>query len=133
MSMDIYTPSENDIIHETSIDFVKRIIVVPIYLVQYDRSLPLVAVKLLNNGKDYVVPQNCDVWIKWAFKYNLHVKKKCMISQDRKTVYFNVDYEMTQYYGKLNPILELISQDDNQSTGSSPIPVTIDRNPVQDL
>ena len=50
-------------------------------------------------------------------------------NKDRNTVYFDIDEQMSFLYGKVNPILELLL--DDMRAGSSPIPIEIDRNPIQ--
>lgn len=130
MSMDIYTPNDTDVMHSAKVDFRKRTIQDTIHIVQFDKSLPVIAVALRYNGYSYTAPDNSEVWVRWGKKDHTYVYKKCMISLDRKTVYFDVDYQMTVIYGVLNPILELIIGE--RTAGSSPIPVIIDRNPIQD-
>lgn len=128
--MDIYTPNDTDVIHSTKVDFKKRTIQETVHIVQFDKSLPVVAVTLMYNGYSYTAPNSAEVWIRWGKRDHTYVYKKCMISADRKTVYFDVDYQMTVIHGELNPILELIIG--AKSAGSSPIPVVIDKNPIQD-
>lgn len=130
MSMDIYTPNDTDVIHSTKADFRKRTIQETVHLVQYEKNLPVIAVALMYNGYSYTAPATSEIWIRWGKKDHTYVYKKCMVSADRKTVYFEVDYQMTYYYGELNPILELIIG--SKSAGSSPLPIMIDRNPIQE-
>ena len=42
--MSAYTPDSNRIIHNVDVDFKRREIITPIHLVQYDSSLPILAV-----------------------------------------------------------------------------------------
>lgn len=132
MSMDIYIPGENDIIHETAVDLKGRKIEKTIHLVQYDKNLSVISVKLMSNGDPYTLPLEYDIWLRWGKKDHTYVRKKCMISQDRKTIYFTVDYQMTYFYGDINPILEIIASNTNGSAGTSAIPISIDKNPIQE-
>lgn len=129
MPMDIYVPNNIDIIHSTKVDFRKRISQQEVHLVQYDRSLAVVEVELFYNGYSYTCPNNAEVWIRWSKPDRTYVYKICQVSSDRKKIYFDVDYQMSCVQGELNPILEL--QVGQKLAGSSPIPVTIDRNPIQ--
>lgn len=129
MSMDIYTPSNGDILHKTQADFSRRIIQNVVYLTQYDSELPVIEVSLFQNGEEYAVPDNIDVYIRWGNNDNTSVKTKCMRSSDYKKVYFRISSDMSSLFGVLNPILELVSG--TNRAGSSSIPVVIDRNPVQ--
>ena len=66
MSVTLYTPDLSKIIHETKVDFRQRVIQPIIHIVQYDKSLPIIAVKLYNNGIAYALPENADVSVRWG-------------------------------------------------------------------
>lgn len=129
MPMEPYIVDDNDVIHETKVDFKKRTVQKTIHLVQYENRLPIIKVFLMEDGYSYTVPAGGEVWLRWGKPDHTYVYKRCLIGADRRHVYFDVDYQMTYYYGQLNPILELII--DGRSAGSSPIPITVDRNPIQ--
>jgi len=130
MPMDVYVPNDVDIIHQTRVDFRKRTAQSIVHLVQYERSLPVVEVELFYNGYSYTCPNNAEVWVRWSKLDGTYVYKICQVSADRKKVYFDIDYQMSYLPGDLNPILEL--QIGTKMAGSSPIPISIDRNPIQD-
>ena len=48
--MGVYTPDSNRVVHYTYADMTARQIVRPVHLVQYDQGLPIIAVKLYNDG-----------------------------------------------------------------------------------
>ena len=124
------------IIHETSVDFIKRIIQSSIHIMQYDNNLPLIAVKLYKNGQDYILPSTAIVKIRWRKKDGTIVYKAVLgTNETRDTVYFEVDQQMTYFDGKNTPILEVtvpIPQSENtRMAGSGYLYFEIDRNPIQ--
>ena len=127
MSMEVYIPNDDDIIHQTQVDFRKRPILQTVHLVQYDKSLPVIEVELLRNDFPYTCPNEAEVFVRWLNKDSSIVYKKCKVSSDRKKVYFEVDENMTQFRGEVKSILELNVGD--RSSGSSPMSILIDRNP----
>ncbi len=129
--MNKYIPTSSQIVHETKVDFGRRIIQKNIHVVQYDRSLPIVSVALFLNGKTYIIPENSTIRIRWGKPDNTFVIKEVLgCNSDKNVVYFDVDEQMTYYYGQYAPILEI--EVDNKIAGSSPLFVEIDRNPVQE-
>ena len=124
------------IIHETSVDFIKRIIQSTIHIMQYDNNLPLIAVKLYKNGQDYILPSTAIVKIRWRKKDGTIVYKEVLGSNStRDTVYFEVDEQMTYFDGKNTPILEvtvpIVGSEDTRIAGSGYLYFEIDRNPIQ--
>ena len=57
--MGVYTPDSNRVVHHTYADMTARQIVRPVHLVQYDQGLPIIAVKLYNDGLEYTSPVWC--------------------------------------------------------------------------
>ena len=51
--MEQYIPNENKILHKTQVDLTLSIVQKVIYLVQYDKSLPVIEVELFNNNEKY--------------------------------------------------------------------------------
>ena len=139
-----YTVDPNtDILHKTLIDFTKRVSIPTIHIVQYDNTLPIVEVELFNNYENYILPNNCNVYIRWSLKDGEAIYKKVLgCSIDRKKVYFAIDKNMVKYPGSKSAILEVIideqfidSDDEhtiypNRIAGSSPLYFEIDRNPI---
>lgn len=129
--MNIYVVGDNDIIHETSVDFALRPVAKEIHVVQYDNLLPIVKVSLFNNGRRYILPNDASVNLRFGKVDHTFVYKGVLgCSEDRDAVYFTVDQQMTVLASKVLPVLELITSDGHLS--SSPIPFIIDRNPIQD-
>ena len=50
MAVKLYTPDANVIVHETKVDFRRRVVQRQINLVQYDKSMPVIAVQLCSMG-----------------------------------------------------------------------------------
>lgn len=130
MSVNLYTPDSNVIVHETKVDFRRRVVQRQINLVQYDKSMPVIAVKLCSNGNDYVLPENANAYIRFGKRDHTYVYNECLgCDQTRTIVYFAITDQMTIFYGEHTPIVELRIGDTVAGSGS--IPIWIDRNPIQ--
>ena len=130
MSVNLYTPDSNVIVHETKVDFRRRVVQRQINLVQYDKSMPVIAVKLCSNGNDYVLPETASAYIRFGKRDHTYVYNECLgCDQTRTIVYFAITDQMTIFYGEHTPIVELRIGDTVAGSGS--IPIWIDRNPIQ--
>lgn len=130
MSVKLYTPDSNVIVHETKVDFRRRVVQRQINLVQYDKSMPVIAVKLCSNGNEYVLPENASAYIRFGKRDHTYVYNECLgCDQTRTIVYFAITDQMTVFYGEHTPIVELRIGDTVAGSGS--IPIWIDRNPIQ--
>ena len=137
MALSVYIPDEPDIVHETKVDFKQRCIQKPIHVVQYDKTMPIVKVKLEMNGYSYHIPANMDIYIRWGCPDHTFVVKPVLGKDEDHDdiIYFDVDEQMTYFHGQYSPILELrysLGEGEYKLAGSSPIPFIIDRNPVQE-
>ena len=129
--MGAYTPDSNRVVHYTYADMTARQIVRPVHLVQYDQGLPIIAVKLYNDGLEYTIPMNATVNIRCGkvdgnFVYNPALGWDSAMH----TVYFEVTKQMTALAGEINPIVEI--ELNNKIVSSGAIAVQIDFNPVQE-
>lgn len=127
MALSVYTPT--GIVHETSVDFTKRVLTEPVHLVQYDESLPVVAVTCLDAGQYLTLTALDTVSIRMdkgdgTFIYNPALG----MSADGHIVYIQITLQMTANYGRFEPVIELLR--DGGYGASSPIPLFIDANPV---
>lgn len=130
MSVKLYTPDANVIVHETKVDFRRRVVQRQINLVQYDKSMPVIAVQLCSNGNEYVLPENANAYIRFGKRDHTYVYNECLgCDQTRTIVYFAITDQMTVFYGEHTPIVELRIGDTVAGSGS--IPIWIDRNPIQ--
>ena len=131
MAIEKYVPSTDKKIHKTSADFIIRNCAREIHIVQYDRTQPIVEVELFNNGRKYFLPNDAIMNLRFGKPDRTFVYKSILgCDETRHIIYFDIDEQMSYLYGKVNPILELIIGD--MVAGSSPIPIEIDRNPIQD-
>lgn len=129
--MGVYTPDSNRVVHYTYADMTARQIVRPVHLVQYDQGLPIIAVKLYNDGLEYTIPANATVNIRCGkvdgnFVYNPALGWDSAMH----TVYFEVTKQMIALAGEINPIVEI--ELNNKIVSSGAIAVQIDFNPVQE-
>lgn len=128
--MNIYIEKENDIIHETNVDFTLRPCSDEIHLVQYDKSLPIIKVNLFVNRKPYKIDITDSASIRFGKRDLTSVYKQVLgISSDKTAVYFKIDEQMTTEAGSAKAALEII-RDDGKACASI-IQFNIDRNPVQ--
>jgi hypothetical protein len=103
----------------------------PVHLVQYDKSLPIIACKLFQGGYSYTLPENAECEVRWGKPDHTFVYKPVLgCNENRNIVYFDVDEQMSYFYGLHTPIIELKIND--KIAGSSYIKVMIDKNPIQE-
>lgn len=129
MSISTYVPDSAKILHTAYADFVSRQIGRPVHIVQYDDSMPILAVKLFQDGLEYQLPQNANVNIRFKKPDGTNVYNPALgCSGDRKIVYFEVTPQMAAYPGESSPVVEL--EKGGLVASTSPIGITIERNPV---
>ena len=130
MAIQTYNVPTDRIIHKAKVDFSQRCIQKTIHIVQYDKS-SVIAVELFLNGEEYVLPSHADVKVRWGKRDRTFIYKDALgCDANRHIVYFDVDEQMSFFYGPCNPILEVVIS--GSKSGSSVIPFEIDRNPIQD-
>ena len=119
------------ILHEVNADFIRPFNQKPVRLMQYDRSLPILAIKLYQDRTQFAMDPSWTAKIRWSKPDSTIVYKTALgTNADRTIVYVELDYQMTFYYGDFNQVLELFV-DENTVAGSAYLPITIDRNPIQ--
>ncbi len=137
MPMSIYTVPSTKIVHETKVDFSARHdYCTPIYLVQYDHSIPIIAVTLRNQQASYKLDDSYEVWIRWRKPDNTFIRKKALgCNSSKNVVYFEVTQQMVMMYGSTKPVVELVipggTGTDPQVASSASFNVVIERNPIQ--
>ena len=128
MGVSNYTPT--GISHATSVDFSKRSVNQPVHIVQYDRSLPILAVSLYNNGQLYRLSENMEVSIRLGKPDRTFVYNKALGCDSTRTiVYFEITQQMSLFDGEYYPVIEIM--DGDKIANSSTIYLVVDRNPVQ--
>lgn len=132
MAISSYTPSADRIIHNTEVDFQTRTqLGTTVHLMQYDKSLPVVAVALYSNGQPYQIPTGAEMNVRVGKTDGTKVYNPVLGCNSNRTIcYFEVTQQMSSAYGPALAILELILN--GAIAGSSYIPLDIARNPAQD-
>ena len=132
MAISSYTPSADRIIHNTEVDFQTRTqLGTTVHLMQYDKSLPVVAVALYSNGQPYQIPTGAEMNVRVGKTDGTKVYNPVLGCNSNRTIcYFEVTQQMSSAYGPTLAILELILN--GAIAGSSYIPLDIARNPAQD-
>ena len=127
------TPPANAIQHPAKVYLLSRRLPDIVHLVQYDQTLPVLAVELLQGDAPYTVPDGAAVNIRMA-KPVPSTKKVYNpaygISSDRHTVYIQVTPQMTVVAGCTNPVIEVVVDGGVACTGT--LRLEIDPNPVQE-
>ena len=128
MGVSNYTPT--GISHATSVDFSKRSVNQPVHIVQYDNSLPILAVSLYNNGQLYRLSEDMEVSIRLGKPDRTFVYNKALGCDSTRTiVYFEITQQMSLFDGEYYPVIEIM--DGDKIANSSTIYLVVDRNPVQ--
>ena len=126
-----YSPPAEALIKATRADFDRRDVVQPVHLVQYDDTLPVLAVALYKGGQPWTLPTGADVNLRMAKKDGHYVYNPALgVSSDRATVYLAVTAQMTTGYGTFAPVVEVLAG--GGVAGMAALRLEIDRNPVQD-
>lgn len=126
-----YSPPETALIKATRADFDRRDVVQPVHLVQYDDTLPVLAVALYKGGQPWTLPTGADVNLRMDKKDGHYVYNPALgVSSDRATVYLAVTAQMTTGYGTFAPVVEVLAG--GGVAGMAALRLEIDRNPVQD-
>lgn len=126
-----YSPPAAALIKATRADFDRRDVVQPVHLVQYDDTLPVLAVTLYKGGQPWTLPTGADVNLRMDKKDGHYVYNPALgVSSDRTTVYLAVTAQMTTGYGTFAPVVEVLAG--GGVAGMAALRLEIDRNPVQD-
>lgn len=126
-----YSPPAEALIKATRADFDRRDVVQPVHLVQYDDTLPVLAVALYKGGQPWTLPTDADVNLRMDKKDGHYVYNPALgVSSDRSTVYMAVTAQMTTGYGTFAPVVEVLAG--GGVAGMAALQLDIDRNPVQE-
>lgn len=126
-----YSPPAEALIKATRADFDRRDVVQPVHLVQYDDTLPVLAVALYKGGQPWTLPTGADVNLRMDKKDGHYVYNPALgVSSDRNTVYLAVTAQMTTGCGTFAPVIEVLAG--GGVAGMAALRLDIDRNPVQD-
>lgn len=131
-----YTP--DGIVHDVYVNMTTRPVPRPIRLVQYDDTLPILAVHLCDGDSLYTLPSDfLEANLRYKKPDGTVVYNPCLGEDaDRQVLYFYITQQMTAADGKASATVEMVSyntaDDDYIYVYSSPIVFLIDRNPVQE-
>lgn len=126
-----YSPPAAALIKVTRADFDRRDVVQPVHLVQYDDTLPVLAVDLYKGGQPWTLPTGADVNLRMDKKDGHYVYNPALgVNNDRTTVYLAVTAQMTTGCGTFAPVVEVLAG--GGVAGMAALRLEIDRNPVQD-
>lgn len=127
----IYSPPATAQIKACAVDFDLRRAPVPVHLVQYDKTIPILAVSLYKGSSPYTLPADAEVNVRMNKRNNLCVYNPALgCNESRDMVYVAVTPQMTTQDGTFEPILEVVIN--SGVAGTSPLQLVIRRNPVQE-
>lgn len=129
--MNTYTPDSNRVIHYANVDFTTRNFIDTVHLVQYDNKLPILAVRMFQNGVDYDVSDADRVQLRYAKRDRTFVVLDTVgTSESGSIVYFELTDQITVEDGEHNAVIDVIFEQTVMNNASSPIPIIVDKNPV---
>lgn len=127
----IYSPPSAAQVKNCTADFDLRRAPVPIHLVQFDKTIPILAVALYKGGTAYKLPEDAEANVRMGKRNNLYVYNAVLgCNEGRTLVYVAVTPQMTTQDGVFYPILEVLAG--GGVAGTSPLQLVIQRNPVQE-
>lgn len=117
------------IIHNTSVDFTRRVISEPVHIVQGDRTLPTLAVELLADGQPFTVPDGAQVNIALDKKDGTFVLNKAD-SVEGNIATFTVTAQMAAVAGDFTPEVQIVNGAGQATTGK--FPYIVDKAEIQE-
>lgn len=130
MSLQTYNPT--GIVHETSVDIGNtRALPVTIKLTQGDKTLPVIAVHLLNNGQRYQMPQSVQSATLNVLKADRHAVSLNAegTNNNRDTLYFVVTEQTCAAAGKATANVQ-IQESSTAVAGTGIFPIMVDKDPT---
>ena len=125
----VQSPPSISIQHAAQVSLTDRAPASVVHLVQYDTTVPIIAVTLTANGQLYTVPDGAAVNIRLAKPDGTYVYNPAYgLSADSQTVYIAVTVQMTVCIGKLSPVVEVVIDGGTAATGF--FVLDIDPNPI---
>lgn len=132
MAISVYTPPSDRLLHNADVDFGGRNkLGSPVHLMQYDKSLPIVAVKLYLNDIPFKLSSGASVNIRVGKRDGTTVYNPVLGCDTTRTiVYCEMTKQICAEYGSTPAILELMIGEN--IAGSSYLMLDIAKNPVQE-
>ena len=124
-----YTPPGTSVVHNAQVSLTDRSPASVVHVVQYDNTLPIVAVALTANGQAYTVPSGAAVNVRMKKPDGTYVYNPALgVSKNAQTAYIAVTLQMAAASGKASPIVEIVVDGSVAATGT--FTMIIDENPV---
>lgn len=127
-----YALPATSIVHRTSAGFNSRTLNPPVHLMQYDKTLPVIAVSLRSGEAGelpYTVPAGAQVNVRMDKADGRHVYNPALgLDSARQTVYIGVTAQMTACAGPGTAVVEVVL--DGGVAGAAPVALEIAENPV---
>lgn len=124
-----YAPPSTSVVHNAQVSLTDRSPASVVNLVQYDDTLPIVAVALRANNLPYTVPSGAAVNVRMRKPDGTYVYNPALgVSENAQTAYIAVTLQMAAVNGKASPIIEIVVDGNVAATGT--FTMVIDENPV---
>ena len=124
-----YSPPSTSVVHNAAVSLTERAPASIVHLVQYDTTIPIVAVELTANGQPYTVPGGAAVNVRMKKPDGHFIYDPALgLSDDSQTAYIGVTLQMTAAFGKATPIIEIVVDGNVAATGT--FMLDIDENQV---
>lgn len=124
-----YTPPVTRIVHNVAVSLTDRAPTIPVHIVQYDMTMPIVAVSLSANKDAYTVPAGAAVNFRMAKTDGNYIYNPALgVSADGQTVYIAITQQTAAAYGTCQPIVEIVLNGAVAASGA--FTLIIDKNPV---
>ena len=132
MGVTTYIPPSDRIIHNTAVDFGERwSLGTAVNLMQYDKTLPIIAVSLYSGGQPYTIPSSADLNARVGKSDGTKVYNPVLgCNSTRNVAYIEVTRQISAAYGPALATLELIIE--GNVAYSSYILLDVAKNPAQD-
>ena len=132
MSVTTYMPPSDRIVHNTAVDFGERwSLGTAVNLVQYDKTLPIIAVSLYSGGQPYTIPSSADLNVRVGKSDGTKVYNPVLgCNSTRNVAYIEVTRQISAVYGPALATLELIIE--GNVAYSSYILLDVAKNPAPD-
>ena len=132
MGVTTYIPPSDRIVHNTAVDFGERwSLGTAVNLMQYDKTLPIIAVSLYSGGQPYTIPSSADLNARVGKSDGTKVYNPVLgCNSTRNVAYIEVTRQISAVYGPALATLELIIE--GNIAHSSYILLDVAKNPAPD-
>ena len=132
MGVTTYIPPSDRIIHNTAVDLGERwSLGTAVNLMQYDKTLPIIAVSLYSGGQPYTIPSSADLNVRVGKPDGTKVYNPVLgCNSARNVAYVEITRQISSVYGSALASLELIIN--GNIAYSSYILLDVAKNPAPD-